>query len=95
MFRKATVIIALSLSVFAFAQAEYYAVLITGDTPGYDAIGPKTWQTGSRPGPYDEFWSDTFVMWETLWKYGWKDEDIFVLFGFGVDWSSQFQTNPR
>ncbi len=83
------------LFVFSFVQAENYAVLITGETPLYDALGVKTWGDPTDPGPYDEFWSDTFLMWETLWNYGWKDENIFVLFGDGEDWNSPYQQNER
>jgi len=93
--KRIIVIGLMCLFVFSFVQAENYAVLITGDTPMWDAIGEKTWGDPTDPGPYDEFWSDTFLMWETLWQYGWKDENIFVLFGNGIDWNSLNQTNPR
>ncbi len=80
------------LLMISSIQAEFYAVLITGDTPQGEAAGPKTWQGGQDLPGFDEFWNDTFLMWEMLWQYGWKDENIFVLFGNGQDW--QF-VNPR
>ena len=95
MLRRILLSVIACLIIFSLVQAENYAVLITGDTPYGDAIGPKTWGGGTEPGPYDEFWSDTFVIWETLWKYGWKDENIFVLFGNGEDWVFTGCTNNR
>jgi len=70
-------------------NAENYAVLITGDTPVLPATSPKTWNGGSNGKvAYDEFWNDTYLMWEILWQYGFKDENIFVLYGYGIDYSS-------
>jgi len=82
------VLFALLLAVTA-VQAKNYAVLITGDTPttGYTRAD-GTWQIGaySSGTNYDEFWNDTYLMWQTLFDLGWKDENIFVLYSGGVDW---------
>jgi len=86
MFRLSVISIMLCLFAISAVQAEYYAVLITGDTPPGEALGPKTWDGGSDLPGFDEFWNDTFLMWEMLWQYGWKNENIFVLFGNGIDW---------
>jgi len=72
----ALMIVLFSLSI---SSAEYYAVLITGDDPS----------TGDPPG-VDRFWNDTFLMWETLWQAGWKDENIYVLFAGGEDWEVDY-----
>jgi hypothetical protein len=42
---------------------EKYAVLITGCKP---AFGPLDDQIPLVLHPYDEFWNDTFLMWELL-----------------------------
>jgi len=52
----------LCLLMISSIQAEYYAVLITGDTPPGEAAGPKTWQGGTDLPGFDEFWNDTFLM---------------------------------
>ena len=87
MLKKLLIILTLVSATFTLAKAENYAVLITGDTPLGDAAEPKNWngQSDSLVGSYDCFWNDTYLMWETLFRYGWKDENIFILFGAGVD----------
>ena len=65
-------LVALVIPIFCgILNAENYAVLITGDTPDGDASGTKTWNGGNAdPNGYDEFWNDTFLMWEMLWQHG-------------------------
>jgi hypothetical protein len=89
--RKIFVSAILTVALSAAVGAENYAVLITGDTPDLQAAGHKNWGGDVYNPPtrnFDEFWHDTFLVWEMLWQYGWKDENIFVLFGNGEDWPS-------
>ncbi len=65
------------------------AILITGDTPTTGSYSPKNWNDGvgiNGYGGFDEFWNDTYLMWEMLYKYGFKDENIYVLYGDGDDY---------
>ena len=65
---------------------ENYAVLITGDTPDRQSISPKTWNEGVYGiSGYDEFWNDTYMVWEMLYEFGFMDENIYVLYGDGTD----------
>lgn len=82
---KILVILALTAIGATQANAEHYAVLMTGDTPDTSAPGIKTW-FGETRDILGEFWHDTFLMWEALYTFGWKNENIFVLFGYGEDW---------
>jgi len=91
MSKNLIVIFAMAALAITCAYAENYAVLISGDTPPQDGAGEKNWETGEDLVYADEFWNDTFVMWETLWKFGWKDENIEVFFGDGLDWD--FEAN--
>ncbi len=88
MLKKAFLTFIMLLTITSLVFAENYAVLISGETPSGDAKGKeKNWNGGVHyPGGSDEFWNDTFLMWETLWQLGWKDENIFVLFGNNADW---------
>lgn len=69
-----------------------YAIIITGDTPTSSSNSPvKNWnnaQGANSYGGYDEFWNDTYMMWETLYSMGFEDENIFVLYGDGDDYNS-------
>ena len=73
-----SIVFCLLISV-SVIEAENYAIIINGGEP--DTINYSIPQGGS----YDMVWNDTFLMWETLWRFGWKDENIFVLFGNGGD----------
>jgi hypothetical protein len=101
MTRKALVMLAsvaclmLVLLCTVKVYAENYAVLITGDTPSLGGSGEKTWGLDSSRITYDEFWNDTYLMWEALYTLGWKDENIFVLYGEGADYDSVAGQNPR
>ena len=74
-----TLIIFCLLIIVSVIKAENYAIIITGCEP--DTVNYSIPEELS----YDMLWNDTFLMWETLWKFGWKDENIYVLFGNGVD----------
>lgn len=89
MYKKIIITTIVILFAFSIVYAENYAVLITGDVPTGDAVGPKNWNGGMDPW-YDEFWNDTFAMWEMLFKLGWKDENIYVLFGYGNDYACDY-----
>ncbi len=84
------------ISQLANAQ-EKYAVLITGD---YAATGIPTneqWNQGQDRGGngFDEFWNDTFLMWEMLQEKGYSPENIYVLFADGNDYLSDAQAKWR
>lgn len=80
MLRKIILTAVIILTVTSLIQAENYAVLITGCTPDTSYNYPAL-------DSYDSFWNDTFLMWEALFLFGWKDENIFVIFGEGEDWT--------
>jgi len=66
--------------------AENYAVLITGDTPAGESESPKNWNEGEcGEMGFDEFWNDTYMMWEMLYEFGFTDDHIYVLYGDGND----------
>lgn len=58
-----------------------YAVLICGDVATH-------WG-------FDEFWNDVVLMREVLLRNGFSPENMFVLYGDGVDFSHPSRTNPR
>lgn len=74
MFKKTVITVFVVLFSFSICGAEYYAVLITGQTPEMEP--PASGGLGGGLDPpedsYDCFWNDTFVMWESLWKFGWQ-----------------------
>lgn len=62
---------------------ENYAILISGDRDTEKTSLPKTYMYGDES--CEEFWHDAFLMWETLYKLGFKDENIFVFYEDGTD----------
>lgn len=71
--RKLFVSAILAAALSATVGADNYAALITGDTPDLQAAGHKNWGGDDYDPPtrsYDEFWHDTFLVWEMLWQYG-------------------------
>ncbi len=74
----------------SMVSAENYAVIITGDDPNNTSEGLKTFG-GGLSGGADCFWYDTYLMWETLYNFGFKDENIYVLYAGGTGLHS---TNP-
>ncbi len=76
----------LLLTVGVTAQ-EKYAVLITGDYAAKGIPQSEQYNDGIGKGNkgFDEFWHDTFLMWEMLLKKGYSQENIIVLFADGTD----------
>ncbi|HBZ86084.1 MAG: hypothetical protein A3K15_01620 [Candidatus Edwardsbacteria bacterium GWE2_54_12] len=76
----------------AVSWANHSAVIITGDTPAKESkSGLSSWKIDSEdPNKgYDEFWNDTYLMWELLYKNkGWANNDIYVLYGNGDDYTT-------
>jgi len=75
----------LLVAAISATAAEKYAVLITGD---YAKTGSYNNGTGDKNGRMEEFWYDTYLMYEQLRLKGYSDENIFVLFADGVDYSN-------
>jgi hypothetical protein len=80
----------LSITHLANAQ-EKYAVLITGDyaATSYGVPLSDQWNGGQGKSTYgfDEFWNDTFLMWEMLQEKGYSQDNIIVLFADGNDFT--------
>ncbi len=89
------VIVLTGLSTTLFAQQKY-ALLIGGNYhPGSEIPVNHQWNNGQTIDPdkgYDEFWNDTYLMWELLYDdiYRYSNENINVLFGGGEDYSITF-----
>jgi hypothetical protein len=86
--KKLTTLLILTLQLLgAVISQEKYAVLITGEyaakPEGFDSTG----HNDEEKGPMDEFWNDTFLMWELLQTKGFSPENIFVLYADGIDYS--------
>ncbi len=83
----------LGLITLNYAQ-ENYAVLITGDYAGKNIPANEQYNNGQGKSAYgfDEFWNDTFLMWDMLTRpveeggKGYSEENVFVLFADGVDY---------
>lgn len=88
MFKKTLfcIVISLLLTTVSTAQ-EKYAVLITGDYAAKGIPENEQWNQGIGKGEkgYEEFWNDTYLMWETLLNKGYNAENIIVLFADGID----------
>ncbi|HDO28005.1 MAG TPA: T9SS type A sorting domain-containing protein, partial [Bacteroidetes bacterium] len=77
------------ISQLANAQ-EKYAVLITGDYAATNVPIEDQWNQGQGKSinGFEEFWYDTYLMWEMLvFEKGYSDENIFVLFASGTDFT--------
>ena len=69
--------------------------------PGTEIPVEHRWNNGQDLDPvkgYDEFWNDTYLMWELLYDdiYGYSNDNINVLFGIdeeGVDYTFLGQNN--
>jgi hypothetical protein len=75
-----------------------YALLIGGDMHATNVPDEHVWNNNIDPGPsgYDEFWNDTYLMWELLYDdiYGYSNDNINILFGGtegGVDYTFPLQ----
>ncbi|MCF8308939.1 MAG: hypothetical protein K9I68_08025, partial [Bacteroidales bacterium] len=92
---KALLLVLIVFGINQFAQSqEKYAVLITGDYAGKSNSSLDEWNNGQGKGTYgfDEFWNNTFLMWEMLQEKGYSPDNIVVLFAGGEDFS---ETNPN
>ena len=80
---------AFGISQLANGQ-EKYAVLITGDYAATGIPASEQWNHGQDRGVngFDEFWNDTFLMWEMLQDKGYSPDHIYVLFADGQDYLS-------
>jgi hypothetical protein len=72
----------------AVIAQQKYALLIGGNyLPGNEIPVEHRWNNGQNMDPvkgYDEFWNDTYLMWELLYDadfYGYSNDNINVLFG--------------
>ena len=89
LFRLILLVVYVSYSATSLAQ-EKYAVLITGDYAAQGIPSEDQWNNGQGRSiyGYEEFWYDTYLMWEMLvYEKGYKDENVFVLFANGLDYS--------
>jgi len=88
------------------AWVNHNAVLICGDTPDLQSkSGEKNWNGGvNYQWIYDEFWNDTYLMYELLWEnecyklYGTPPltDHIWVLYGDGNDYECRgYRYNPQ
>lgn len=67
---------------------EKYAVLITGDYAAEGIPVEKQWGQGAVDSPMEEFWYDTYLMWEMLvYEKDYSDENVFILFANGNDYT--------
>lgn len=89
-------LLVLSITHLANAQ-EKYAVLITGDyaATSYGVPLSDQWNGGQGKSTYgfDEFWNDTFLMWEMLQEKGYSQDNIIVLFADGNDFTFPLQAD--
>ena len=91
--KKVLIIMAFICMAFSVNAQNKYAVLITGDYAAKNVPEQDRWKSDSNGGvtnaPMQEFWNDTYLMWELLQANGYSRENIFVLFADGVDYPSQ------
>jgi len=90
---KVMILIGLILVSSMLFGAEKYAVLITADYADYRGNFQGSWAQANGNDtrfPMEEFWHDTFLMWELLRNKGYSDENIFVLFADGQDFQDSY-----
>jgi hypothetical protein len=98
-------LLSLSTAVVGEKAINHNAVLICGDTPDLESqTERKTWNGGvNYQWTYDEFWNDTYLMWEIMWANECYNlhgaapgsDHIQVLYGEGEDWSGKgFRYDP-
>lgn len=90
---KIFVLIVLILSCGILTSAEKYAVLITGDFADDQGDFNGSWAVAnglSAQNPMEEFWHDTFLMWEMLLEKGYDNDNIYVLFADGTDFQDDY-----
>jgi hypothetical protein len=75
----------------AIIAQEKYALLIGGDMQATNVPTEHRWNGGPGVQTFDEFWNDTYLMWELLYDeesfYGYSNDNINVLFGDGADYT--------
>jgi hypothetical protein len=95
MSKKVMILIGIILISSMLFSAEKYAVLITGEYADSRGNFEGSWAkanniTGDDPRDYEEFWHDTFLMWEMLLNKGYDNDNIYVLFAGGQDFQPQW-----
>jgi len=91
------VLVAILATINMVNAQQKYALLIGGNhLPGTEIPNDHKWNGGLFMDPqkgYDEFWNDTYLMWEYLNTNEpvASNENIEVLFGNGNDYTFQFQ----
>ncbi len=92
------VLAALFTTIGAVNAQQKYALLIAGDyKPGTEIPNNHKWNNGADMDMvkgYDEFWNDTYLMWELLYNdpiTGYSNENIEVLFAGGIDYTFEGQ----
>lgn len=95
MSKKMIILIGLILISSMLFGAEKYAVLITGDYADERGDFEGSWAISNNldfteNDRMEEFWHDTFLMWEMLLDKGYSDNNIFVLFAGGQDFQPQW-----
>lgn len=92
--KLALMVIVLITLLASNVWAEKYAVLITGDYADWRGDFEGSWAIANEldkdRSPMEEFWHDTFLMWEMLLNKGYSDENIFVLFAGGDDFQDPY-----
>jgi subtilisin family serine protease len=92
-----TVLVAIFVATGAANAQQKYALLIGGDyQPGNEIPASNQWNNGQDMGQngYDEFWNDTYLMWELLYDdpiTGYSNDNINVLFAGGEDYTFYLQ----
>ena len=84
-------IISVLFSINQALSQEKYAVIITGDY----AATSGTWALANGEGrsAMEEFWNDTYLMWELLHDKGYSYDNIYVLFADGEDYTFEDQND--
>lgn len=86
--RKLLIVVLCFIIVKINLAQEKFAVLITGDYAAAGIPAEEQWTQGLGKSVYgyEEFWYDTYLMWEMLvFEKGFSDENVFVLFAGGSD----------
>lgn len=92
--KKCVLSLVLLILVVQFFAAEKYAVLITGQAADHgDPTG--SWAL-ANPGRtrHTEFWYDTAMLFNMLIRQGFEEENIYVLYGEGLDYDPPDITMP-
>ncbi len=87
---------AIMIAISAGFAQQKHALIIGGNyEPGSEIPIGDRWNNGDDMGPdgYDEFWNDTYLMWELLYDggLGYDNGNIDVLFADGVDYAPDGQ----